>query len=105
MPIHTGSQFTLGQAGSEEVHTLSMGELPVHLHPLTATTAAADNVDPTGNLFAQPATAIYTAPGAPSAMKSTLIGFAGGNQPHENQMPYLVLSFCIALQGVFPSRN
>jgi microcystin-dependent protein len=105
MPIHTGSQFILGQAGGEEVHTLSISELPAHPHPLTATTATADSVDPTGHLFAQPATAIYTAPGAPSAMKSTLIGNAGGSQPHENRMPYLVLNFCIALVGVFPSQN
>ncbi len=105
VPIHMGSQSVLGQRGGEESHALTTSEMSAHQHPLTATTAAADSVDPTNKLLAQPASAIYAAPGTPSAMKSTLINPTGGSQPHENRMPYLTLTFCIALQGLFPSRD
>jgi microcystin-dependent protein len=44
-------------------------------------------------------------PAANTALSASAIGSTGGSQPHENMSPFLVLNFCIALQGIFPSRN
>lgn len=105
VPVYQGNGITLGQRGGEEAHTVLLSELPAHNHAITATTAASNNASPVGHLWAQPQSAIYAAPGTPIAMNTTLVSNVGGSQPHTNMMPYLVLNFCIALQGIFPSRN
>lgn len=112
VPIHFGGGHNLGERGGEENHTLSQAEIPTHVHTWQATSAPAlaDNngFNPAGNVLAQaPATdPIYTAPNNPlSGMAAGVVANAGGSQPHPNMQPSLVLSFCIALQGVFPSPN
>jgi microcystin-dependent protein len=109
VPIHRGSN-TLGTAGGEETHTLTKSEMPEHNHVVVAdNTTAPDtggNVPGTNKRLAGSAAAqLYHPFASPVAMNAGSIGNAGGSQPHENRMPTLVLSFCIALQGVFPSRN
>jgi microcystin-dependent protein len=110
VPLHTGSGFTLGQTVGEEAHTLTMSEMPTHNHPVNAYDNS--NVDSNANsaagaFFARTADAstIYTSGNANSAMAPSVIGNTGGSQPHENRQPFLALNFCIALQGIFPSRN
>jgi microcystin-dependent protein len=105
-PVHTGGQLgnSIGTIGGEEQHTLSLKELPAHIHFQQGTTQAASAETPGTNLVAQ-GTQIYHGPADLQPMASDVIGFTGGNQPHENRAPYLVLNFVIALTGIFPSRN
>jgi microcystin-dependent protein len=108
-PIHFGTStagigYVLGQTGGEESHTLSLNELPNHTHMLNANKSAGNAVLGSGNLPAAPAEKAYNATPTVS-LSSASIASLGGNQPHSNQQPFLVVTFCIALQGVFPSRN
>jgi microcystin-dependent protein len=108
-PIHVGSGHTLGERGGEQAHTLSIAELPEHAHVANATTAQADanSNSPTPNRV--PAQSnfsnLYGAPANLQAMAPSALGNVGGSQAHLNMQPFLTLSFCIALQGIFPSPN
>jgi microcystin-dependent protein len=106
-PIHVGSGHTLGERGGEQAHTLSIAELPQHVHSWSAkSTPAATNTPDASSLLASstgdnawgPATNLV-------AMSPATIQNTGGSQAHLNMQPFLVLSFCIALQGIFPSPN
>lgn len=108
-PIHVGSGHTLGERGGEQAHTLSIGELPAHTHLLSGSSSAADAGLPGGNLLGATANdtfgAAYAAPSNLAAMAPQAVASAGGSQAHLNMQPFLTLSFCIALQGIFPSPN
>ena len=105
-PVHTGGQLgnRIGIVGGEELHTLSLNEMPAHIHFQQAATAAGSVPTPTANLVA-PGTSIYHSATNLQAMASDVIGFTGSSGPHENRAPFLVLNFIIALTGIFPSRN
>jgi microcystin-dependent protein len=107
-PIHVGSGHTLGEKGGEQAHTLSIAELPTHTHVATGTSTSSDpvgtNIPATTILCAGPAE-IYGAPSQLVAMNPGTVGNVGGSQAHLNMQPFLTLSFCIALQGIFPSPN
>jgi len=103
VPIHFGSQFVLGQTGGEAAHTLTVQEMPAHNHLLTASSNVAEQGSPSGNYLAVESSNAYST-AADSALGAQALTNIGSNQPHNNMPPYLVLSFCIALQGVFPSR-
>ena len=102
-PIHVGSGHTLGERGGEQAHTLSISELPTHSHGLRASSTSGDAVVPANNVLAGTPNLIH---GAASNLVATHPGSVtntGGNLPHLNMQPFLSLSFCIALQGIFPS--
>lgn len=103
-PIHVGGGHTLGEKGGEQAHTLSIAELPTHTHVLQAVNQNAATNDPTGAAFAN-AAAIYHAPTSLTALSPATVSNVGGSQAHLNMQPFLTLSFCIALQGIFPSPN
>jgi len=110
MPMGFASGFVLGQTGGEINHTLLSAEMPLHTHQVAASNATGSLVNsPQNNYPAMPAapagTNLYAA--APTAGLNLGGGSSsvGGSQPHPNQQPYLALSFCIATQGLFPSRN
>ena len=110
VPIHTGSGHTLGERWGEQAHTLSISELPTHTHVANGTSAAATAPTPGGNLLATVdltalTTNLYAAPANFAALAPSTIANAGGSQAHQNMQPFLTLSFCIALQGIFPSPN
>ena len=103
-PIHAGSGRTLGERAGEQAHTLSIGELPTHTHFLQATNTNATTNDATNAVLAN-ATASYHAPTHLAALNPGSVTNSGGSQPHLNMQPFLTLTFCIALQGIFPSQN
>lgn len=106
-PIHVGSGHTLGERGGEQAHTLSIAEIPTHVHVwntkgVPATTNTPDNTmvlaNSTGDNAWGPASNL-------AALSSSAITNTGGSQAHLNMQPFLVLNFCIALQGIFPSAT
>lgn len=108
VPMHVGNGHTLGERGGEEAHTLSQSELPAHVHPTFGSSQTASQASPAGALLAAPSAALGSpyASGAPAAaLGPATVGSQGGSQPHTNLQPFLVLNFCIALQGIFPSPN
>ncbi len=106
VPIHAGSWFAQGQRGGEVAHTLSISEMPTHTHQVNAASVDGSVVVPATGMLAKAAPANpYHDPTSLVAMNAAVVGNVGGSQPHENRQPYGVLSFCIALQGIFPSQN
>ena len=103
VPIHFNKNIQ-GQAGGEPAHTLTMSEMPQHIHVAQATNTNGSVALPSGN-FLGAFNNGYTQPAALTSLNPGTIGNVGGSQPHENRQPYLVLTFCIALIGIFPSRN
>lgn len=106
-PIHVGSGHTLGERGGEQAHTLSIAELPEHTHVANATTTTASTNIPASNLILAKSggSALYAAATNLIAMSPSEVAPVGGSQAHLNMQPFLTLSFCIALQGIFPSPN
>ena len=102
-PLHTGAGVTLGERAGEEVHTLLVGEVPAHSHSVNAA-AAGTSANPAGALWADAGKQAYGA-GAPVALAAQSVDATGGSQPHQNMPPFLVVSFVIALQGIYPSRS
>lgn len=104
VPIHFGGGHTLGESAGEEVHTLAISELTAHTHSAMASSLDGDQPAPTNNLLAGTATAqVYSSAATNLTPLLPSISSVGGSQPHENRQPFLVLNFCIALQGIFPS--
>ena len=105
VPIHRGSTFpTQGQSFGEEFHTLDQSEMPAHAHALTASGQNGNTPVPVNALIAG-SNNTYAPAGALTSLRPDAVGNFGGSQPHENRSPYLVMNWCIALQGIFPSRN
>lgn len=120
IPIHTGSGFTLGERGGEQAHTVTISELPTHVHVARAVAADGDKnvggitVGPTkalaqglvslSNNTTVPASIYGTGPVSQTMAPGTIAN-TGGSQAHLNMQPFLVLNFSIALQGIFPSQN
>ena len=106
-PIHVGGSFNVqGQKGGEQAHTLSQSEMPLHTHVMNGTKTTATLDGPAGNLLGALATLnAYSSGGALQPMAAGTVGNAGGSQAHLNMQPFLTLTFCIALTGIFPSRN
>lgn len=105
-PIHVGNGHTLGERGGEQSHTLSIAELPTHTHTLTASRNNATTSTPNTNVvMAQASIDMYRSPTNMVAMEPGSVANTGGSQAHLNMQPYLTLSFCIALQGIFPSAT
>ena len=105
VPIHFNGAHPLGQQGGEAVHTLSISELPMHTHTLRAVSNPATAAIPDSTMYLAREANAYHAATSPVTMAPAALGPIGGSQPHVNMQPYLVLNFCIALQGIFPSQN
>lgn len=105
LPIHMGNGHTLGEAAGTTSVTVNIQQLPTHIHFTQATNNAATSDDPTNNVLGQAGANVYAAFQSAAAMGAQMVTNVGGSQPHNNMMPYLVLNFIIALQGIFPSRN
>ncbi len=108
------SLYDLGQPGGSETITLLTSEMPLHSHFLDAVSSNATVADPTSANLAKGkyssgalsgAVAYYTTQAPNAQMNLQAVGISGGSLPHNNVMPYIVVNFCIALQGVFPPRT
>jgi microcystin-dependent protein len=106
VPIHVGGGHTLGEQGGAQAVTITQAQMPQHIHQLMANTADASTDAPgSTEVLAKAALDLYRAPGNLVAMDPNIVGPVGGSQAHLNMQPFLTLSFCIALQGIFPSQN
>lgn len=114
VPMHWGNgpglpQAVLGQSGGAADVTLTLNEIAQHTHQLNGTNDGANNAGPGGNTPASTAGPspgpVYSNAASNATLSASAISPAGGSQPHNNMQPYLTLNFCIAMQGIFPSRN
>ncbi|MFC0252218.1 phage tail protein [Massilia consociata] len=101
----TGTSYILGQSAGTETVTLSSVELAPHTHPVNAQSVPGTVSTPTNGYWATVAVTAYERPGAPplSGMSARAISIEGGGQAHDNMMPYMTLTFIIALSGIYPS--
>ncbi|RNF86433.1 phage tail protein [Montanilutibacter psychrotolerans] len=98
--------LSIGQTGGVESVTLLVTQLPTHNHLLQGTSVAGTSRNPTDKLYGTNTASLYASSGsALVALNADTLAPAGGTQPHQNMQPYKVINFCIALQGIFPSRN
>ena len=113
VPIHQGqgpglTDRTMGEVSGSENVTLIINEMPAHNHLINGLNSNGNVKTPAGNVLANvqgTATNVYSNLAANSTMNNAAITSTGGNQPHNNMQPYLVINFCIAMEGIFPSRN
>lgn len=105
VPMHVGDGLNLGDKAGEENHTLNVNEMPAHTHQVRASANGPSVSSPSNNFWASNTGFTPYGTVADTAMSAQAIGNTGGSQPHENRSPFLVLNFCIALQGIFPSSN
>ncbi|WP_224240286.1 phage tail protein [Hyalangium gracile] len=115
VPMHWGTgpgltPRTLGESSGSESVTLISTQMPAHTHSLHASGTQGDQFTPEGHVPAMLINSTGQPENAYSAtinttMNAAAIGAAGGNQPHNNMQPYQCVSFIIALQGIYPSRN
>ncbi|NLB14380.1 MAG: phage tail protein [Gammaproteobacteria bacterium] len=111
-PMHPGqgpglSLHDLGETGGSETVTLLESEIPAHTHALGVVNDIGDDRMPTPDSVLARSTGgqLYGVPGAMVPLSPSALAPRGGDQPHNNLMPYLTFYFCIALQGVFPPRG
>jgi microcystin-dependent protein len=105
LPGHIGAQFVQGQSLGAQNQTLTAAEMPSHTHPAACNTGAGTLAGPGGNYWAADSNGEVMYAATPSGVLGTnILARAGGSQAHNNLMPFLALNFCIALQGIFPSR-
>lgn len=105
-PIGYGGGVVLGWIDGTENVTLTPSQMPQHTHQLLSSAAVATTNVPGGNVMAEAANGL-SAYGAPtdSFMAAAAVDISGGSQPHQNMQPSLVINWCIASSGIFPSRN
>jgi microcystin-dependent protein len=106
VPIHFGNGHTLGEAAGASAVTITQTTMPQHLHFLMANTGTANTNQPANAVLAgSNLSRLYGAAANLTPMAPSAVTNVGGSQAHTNMMPYLVLNFLIALQGIFPSQN
>ena len=105
VPVHVGPGCALGQSGGAESVTLTTSQIPAHAHVPQASTAGGQNGPPNNVWGPGGAVNLYAAGPASLAMNPSAIGAAGGSQPHDNMLPFLVVNFIISLFGIFPSQT
>lgn len=107
-PLHTSNTLPLGMQGGQEAVTLATSQIPAHTHPLVATSDLANASVPGGAVPAAKGRGginRYAPAGNDAAMDAGAVAANAGNQPHPNMQPFEVLSWAIALVGIFPSRD
>lgn len=105
VPLHVGDGRTLGERAGEYSHTITVAELPSHVHAVNASArATGGSASPSGKVLGA-GNNVYGRTAANTTLHPNTIQNVGGSQAHTNTQPFLTLSFCIALQGIFPSAT
>jgi microcystin-dependent protein len=104
VPIHVGAGHTLGEKAGAPSVTVTAQQMPQHIHGMQASNTNANVLDP-GNAVLGAVNNEYGNPANLTTLNALSVTNTGGSQAHNNMQPYLVLNFCIALQGIFPSPN
>lgn len=104
-PLHPGNPFTLGLKAGEETHTLIPVEVPEHKHGLKVSSGDANTSNPVNNRYAKSSQLRFRKPQSTDSLTTVFTSNTGGGQAHDNMQPFIAVNFCIALQGLFPSRN
>jgi microcystin-dependent protein len=105
VPIHAGAGHTNGEPGGSPTSLVSSGALAPHTHSVLATSSPASTGTPSPTVgLAQTKGDLYAPDGSLQPMAANAVTPVGDTQPHQNMQPFLALNFCIALQGIFPSR-
>lgn len=114
LPIHSGSSHggsnhTLSETGGSQTVTLTTSQLPVHAHNLAGVQASGDTANTVYALsFAEPTVRAYQNDPANTVstnMASNTLQGTGGSLAHDNQHPYLAITFIISLFGIYPSQT
>ena len=113
LPVHMGTSaqgtYVQGQILGTETVTLTGAQIPSHTHTAYGTNTTAGTTSPAGALYAATTGTndLYAAAtaGTLGVMAGATLASAGGSQPHDNLMPFLCVTYIIALFGVFPSQN
>ena len=110
LPMHMGngaglSPRVIGEMGGVETVTLTQQQMPVHSHTALAVSGSGNQATPQNGVWAGSTSARYSSSAPTLAMNPSLVQQCGGGQPHENIMPYLTLSFIIALSGIYPTPS
>ncbi len=110
VPIHvgqsdSGANHQQGEKSGEETHTLSGNEMPQHTHVLQGSSNQVSSSSAAGQVFGTAGIQPYHSLDNATNMRGDAVANVGGGQAHDNMMPYLAVNFCIALRGLFPSRN
>jgi microcystin-dependent protein len=112
--IGTGSgnstNYLVGQVGGSPTASLALSNLPAHTHTANGSTVTAASTTPVNTVLASPSDVglnYYSTNPKPTltTMAPAMVGMTGSSQPFSVMQPYLILNFCIALVGIFPSRN
>jgi microcystin-dependent protein len=105
VPMHTGPGIALGQLGGETKHQLLVAEIPSHTHSAVASDTNPNVGSPSNAYFCKnTGVAPYGPPGSQTMATAAIIP-TGDDVPHENMSPFIVLTICICVDGVFPSRG
>jgi microcystin-dependent protein len=104
VPIHQGSGHTIGEAAGSTAVTVNIQQMPTHIHAAMAQPEAGTQLAAVNALLAQ-ALNVYRTADSLTTLNPATVSNVGGSQAHTNMEPYLVLNFCVALQGIFPSQN
>ncbi len=101
----TGTQYNLGQKGGTETVTLTSNQLPAHTHAVSAQSAAGTTNSPTNAFWATSGAMQYSTQAPNGTMNPQAVSIVGGDQYHENMMPYLPMNYIISLEGLWPQQN
>ncbi len=105
MPVHAGNGLTLGQVGGVEQVTLTANQIPSHTHAAQAQNSVGNSASPANSVWANSTLNQFTAGPAAAPMNAANVAATGGNQPHDNMMPFTAVNFIISLFGIYPSQN
>lgn len=105
IPVHQGNGYVIGQLGGTETVTLTVSQIPAHAHTANGNSTGSGSPSPSGAVWGNWSDNQFTSAGATGQMNGAALGNAGGNQPHDNLMPYLCVNFIISLFGIYPSQN